>query len=90
MNIATLVSDVLVQWGESGNNIINAAFNDHSKITFSEFMSECKGCDGDWVAIILSGMERVYPEVYSSLPPIFGQEALDGLTKILILCGVEF
>ena len=90
MSIANLVSDVLVEFGESGNDIINAAFNDHNKITFSEFMSECKGCDGDWVAIILSGMERIYPEVYSTLPPIFGQEALDGLTKILILCGVEF
>ena len=90
MNIANLVSDVLVAWGESGKDIINTAFKEHEKLTFESFMSECKGCDGDWVAIILSGMERVYPEVYSTLPPIFGQEALDGLTKILILCGVEF
>ena len=90
MNIVDIVNDVLVQWGESGKNIINAAFKEHEKLTFESFMSECKGCDGDWVAIILSGMERVYPEVYSTLPPIFGQEALDGLTKILILCGVEF
>lgn len=90
MDIADIVNDVLVEWGESGKDIVNAAFKEHSKITFSEFMCACKGCDGDWVAIILSGMERIYPEVYSTLPTIFGQEALDGLTKILILCGVEF
>lgn len=52
-------------------------------------MSECKACGGDWVAMILSGMERIYPEVYVTLPAIFGQEAVDGLIKILILCGVE-
>ena len=90
MNIANLVSDVLVAWGESGNDIINAAFNDHSKITFSEFMRACSGCNGNWVDIIISGIDKTYPEVYSTLPPLFGQEALDGLTKILILCGVEF
>ena len=76
--------------GESGKDIVNAAFKEHSKITFSEFMCSCKGYGGDWVAIILSGMERIYPEVYSTLPATFGQEALDGLTKIFILCGVEF
>lgn len=90
MNIADVVNDVLRQWGEDGNDIINTAFKVHEKLTFEGFMSECKGCEGDWVAIILSGMERIYPAVYSTLPPIFGQEALDGLTKILILCGVEF
>lgn len=90
MNIADVVNDVLVQWGESGKDIINAAFKEHEKLSFGGFMSECEGCDGDWVKIILSGMERIYPEVYSTLPPIFGEEALDGLTKILILCGVEF
>ena len=90
MNIANLVSDVLVQLGESGNDTINAAFNDHSKITFSEFMGACSGCNGDWVEIVISGIGKLYPEVYSTLPENLGPNALEILTKILILCGVEF
>lgn len=91
MNIANLVSDVLVAWGESGNDIINAAFNDHLKITFSEFMCECSGCNGNWVDIIISGIENIYPEVYSAIPKDYlGEGALRALTKVLILCGVEF
>jgi hypothetical protein len=89
MDIADVVNDVLVEWGESGRDIVNAAFKEHKKLTFAGFMSECKACGGDWVAMILSGMERIYPEVYVTLPAIFGQEAVDGLIKILILCGVE-
>ena len=90
MNIANLVSDVLVAWGESGNDIINAAFNDHSKITFSEFMRACSGCNGNWVDIIISGIDKTYPEVYSALPVNLGPDSLEILTKVLILCGVEF
>lgn len=90
MNIANLVSDVLVTWGESGNDIINAAFNDHLKITFSEFMCECSGCNGNWVDIIISGIDKAYPEVYSVLPENLGPDSLEILTKVLILCGVEF
>ena len=90
MNIANLVSDVLVAWGESGNDIINAAFNDHLKTTFSEFMCECSGCNGNWVDIIISGIDKAYPEVYSALPKNLGPDSLEILTKVLILCGVEF
>lgn len=90
MNIANLVSDVLVAWGESGNDIINAAFNDHLKTTFSEFMRECSGCNGNWVDIIISGIDKAYPEVYSVLPENLGPDSLEILTKVLILCGVEF
>ena len=90
MNIANLVSDVLVAWGDSGNDIVNAAFNDHSKITFSEFMGACSGCNGDWVDIIISGIDKLYPEVYSTLPENLGPDSLEILTKVLILCGVEF
>ena len=90
MNIANLVSDVLVAWGESGNDIINAAFNDHLKITFSDFMCECSGCNGNWVDIIISGIDKAYPEVYSALPVNLGPDSLEILTKVLILCGVEF
>ena len=90
MNIANLVSDVLVEFGESGNDIINAAFNDHNKITFSEFMCECSGCNGNWIDIIISGIDKTYPEVYSTLPENLGPDALEILTKVLILCGVEF
>lgn len=91
MNIANLVSDVLVELGESGNDIINAAFNDHSKIAFSEFMCACSGCNGDWVEIVISGIERLYPEVFSVLPTsLLKQGSLEILTKVLILCGVEF
>ena len=90
MNIANLVSDVLVAWGESGNDIVNAAFNDHLKITFSDFMCECSGCNGNWVDIIISGIDKLYPEVYSTLPENLGPDALEILTKVLILCGVEF
>lgn len=90
MNIANLVSDVLVEFGESGNDIINAAFNDHNKMSFWEFIGACSGCNGDWVEIVISGIDKLFPEVYSALPENLGPNALEKLTKVLILCGVEF
>lgn len=62
MNIANLVSDVLVEFGESGNDIINAAFNDHNKMSFWEFIGACSGCNGDWVEIVISGIDKLFPK----------------------------
>ena len=90
MNIINLISDVLVQWGKYGNDILNAAFNSHNKMSFREFIGACSGCDGDWVEIVISGIDKLFPEVYSALPENLGPNALEKLTKVLILCGVEF
>ena len=32
-----------------------------------EFMSNCVACGGNWVAMLLSGVERVFPEHYDSV-----------------------
>lgn len=34
---------------------------------FKEFLSKCTACGGNWVAMLLTGIERVFPEYYESV-----------------------
>lgn len=33
----------------------------------SEFLQNCTACGGNWVAMLLSGIERVFPDSYESV-----------------------
>ena len=36
-------------------------------MTKKEFLNNCTACGGNWVAMLLSGIERVFPENYESV-----------------------
>ena len=36
-------------------------------MTMKEFLQNCIACGGNWVAMLLSGIERVFPNEYQSV-----------------------
>lgn len=37
-------------------------------MTYAEFLEKCVPCGGNWVAMIISGIKEVAPEIYEEMP----------------------
>jgi hypothetical protein len=85
------------EWGaEVGGKVINetclirhvAPFNGGTK----EFLNHCVCCGGDWGAMFLSGIKKLYPCVYKAIPDHMGatgNEAFINIIYVMMLCGVD-
>lgn len=83
--------DLIELWGEyTGGKVIAECarvipFNNNSKA----FLNHCVACGGNWGAMLLSGIKRLYPTVYEEIPEDMGCFAWQALCSTLILCGVD-
>lgn len=100
LSIPTIVADSYVIEGfDAENNFIvlvlekdhykYIAWNYRKEISLDDFLSKCSACGGDWVAMLFSGMKRVYPEVYEIIPENETFNFFE-LAELLEYCGVEF
>lgn len=88
---------IIDEWGaEIGGKVVNEAclirhvapFNGGTK----EFLNHCVCCGGDWGAMFLSGIKKLYPCVYKAIPDDMGatgNEAFLNITYVMMLCGVD-
>jgi hypothetical protein len=37
-------------------------------MTMKEFLTHCTACGGNWTAMMLSGIKKLFPEYWNSLP----------------------
>lgn len=77
-------------WEKDGNRVIEAAakvvpFNG----SFSDFLSHCFAKGGDWGAMLLTGINNLWPEVWDAIPDNMGPYAFIVICNTLILCGVD-
>ena len=77
-------------WGEDGKAVIEEAamvtpFNKNSKA----FLKECTACGGNWGGMLLTGIKKLFPEVYNAIPDDMGVNVWTCLCCTLILCGVD-
>jgi len=77
-------------WGDDGKNVIVEC----SKVTpfndvFKKFLNHCTCCGGDWGAMLLTGINKLYPNVWEAIPDEMGCMAFACLLHTLILCGVD-
>lgn len=77
-------------WGSAGNAVVEAAsrvipFNGNTK----EFLDHCTACGGNWGGMLLTGMQKLFPEVYAVIPDDMGIFAWAGICTTLKLCGVN-
>ncbi len=83
---------MLVQhWEDAGKRVIEECHkvNPYNK-PFSEFISnDCSCCGGDWGAMILTGIRRLYPNVYDAIPDHMGMYAFFLLCYVCLLCGMD-
>jgi hypothetical protein len=65
------------------------AFTNSKEISIDDYLSNCKACGGNWVSMLLSGMKKLYPEVWEAIPDD-ETFSFSKLCKLLKLCGVVF
>lgn len=78
------------EWGEAGKRVIEETH----KVTpfngdFSKFLSHCICCGGNWGGMYLTGIKKLWPDVYKAIPDDMGVQAYVCIIYTLILCGVD-
>lgn len=82
--------DIITIWGEQGEKVIEECakvtpFNNDVKT----FLEHCTTCGGNWGGMFLTGINKLYPNVYDAIPDDMGIYAWQGICSTLILCGVN-
>lgn len=81
---------ILTYWGAQGQTVIDACHKSNAKpMTYSEFLSHCFACGGDWGAMLLTGIKALYPAVYDVIPDKMGSKAWFCLASVIELLGVK-
>ena len=88
---------ILDEWGaEVGGKVVNEACFIRHTAPFGggtkEFLDHCVCCGGNWGAMFLSGIEKLYPCVYKAIPDDMGatgNEAFINIIYVMMLCGVD-
>lgn len=88
--IADARTTLIKDWREDAKRVIDECakvipFNGDSKA----FLDYCYCCGGDWGAMLLTGIKKLYPEVWDAIPNNMGVFAFVDLCNVLILCGVD-
>ena len=83
-------NQIIGSWGEAGEKVIEECakvtpFNNGSKA----FLEHCTACGGNWGGMLLSGIRKLYPEVWDAIPGVLGAYAFNNICSVLILCGVD-
>ena len=87
----TEAQDTLVTaWGEQGKVVIEECakicpFNGNS----AEFFRHCTACGGNWGGMLLSGVDKLYHDVWEAIPNEMGPLAWACICSVLVLCGVD-
>lgn len=78
------------EWGdEVSKQVFAAIFNaDTHKMEMEEFLKECTCCGGNWGGMLLSGVRRLYPEVWDAIPDNMGVNAWACICAVLTLCKI--
>ena len=76
-------------WDDHGKDVIEACFNNHVKMSMSEFLENCSTCGGDWCKMFLSGIKVIAPKVWEVIPDHMGRRAFIDICYTLLLLGVD-
>ena len=58
-------------------------------MTIDEFMSNhCISCGGNWLAMLITGIKDLYPEVYDAIPDQMGEYAFFCTCRVLELLQI--
>lgn len=84
-------NDLVKYWGDDGKKVIEMCFEWHTyNMSFKTFLSDyCTACGGDWGGMLLSGVRRLYPDVWDVIPNEMGCYAWVCICAVLTLLGIE-
>ena len=77
-------------WGEAGLAIVKYVNTiDTPKMTQDEFLNHCTACGGNWGGMLLTGIHKLYPEVWDLIPDKMGVFAWRCLCDTLELLNIK-
>ena len=77
-------------WGEEADPVIEACYDHAKPMSLDEFKTHCTCCGGNWCAMLLSGINDLYPEVYDAIPDDMGRHSFECILCVMLLLGVIF
>lgn len=72
---------------EEAEKVIELCLNNPVNMSMREFFEHCTACGGNWGGMLLSGIERLRPEVYEAIP---NQIAESGGEAFALICNVIY
>ena len=57
-------------WGDHILEVVDRQTT--TPMTNKEFLTHCTACGGNWVGMLLTGIKKLYPEVYDAVPENLG------------------
>lgn len=82
--------NLVEHWGEAGERVIEeCAEATPYNNAFDKFLNECVACGGNWGGLLLTGVKRLYPEVWDAIPDDMGTFATSDICSMLTLLGID-
>lgn len=91
MTITEKINNIKFHWNESVTDAIiyelmhGNTFNG----TCKDFLSHCTACGGDWGAMLLTGINELWPKVYEAIPDDMGLFAWPCIINTIECLGVK-
>ena len=77
-------------WGIHGEQVIAETVRTERKpMTFEQFLDNCTACGGNWCGMLLTGSDKLWPNVGNGIRAQMGAQAWGCLCSVLMLCGVD-
>lgn len=83
---------IVAQWGEAGYNLVSYIERHKSEfrsMTIDDFLTHCTTCGGNWVGLLITGVQKLYPAVYNRIPDKMGSFAFRCVGDLLVLLNVD-
>ena len=81
---------IVAVWKEDGIRVLEAIERQNAEpMTMSSFLGDCYSYGGDWGAMLLTGVEALYPEVYEAIPEDMGHFAFRCISTVLELLNIR-
>ena len=81
---------LVTYWGTSGEKVIAETVRAERKpMTSRQFIDNCTACGGNWGGMLLTGIHKLWPDVWEAIPDDMGIQAWGSLCSVLMLCGVD-
>ena len=74
-------------WGD--DFLMKACLAEKTPMTFDQFLDHCTACGGNWGGMLLTGIRKLWPEVWDIIPNDMGVHAFTTICNLLILLGVD-